>query len=29
MSNDYAIKVFCFFYDKTTEYLIESAKIKR
>jgi hypothetical protein len=29
MSNDYAIKVFRAFYDKTTEYLIGAAKLKR
>ena len=29
MSNDYAIKVFRVFYDKTTGYLIEPAKLKR
>jgi hypothetical protein len=29
MSNDYAIEVFCVFYDKTTEYLVEPAKLKR
>jgi hypothetical protein len=29
MSNDYAIKVFYAFYDKTTGYMIEPAKLKR
>ena len=29
MSNDYAIKIFRTFYDKTTGYVIESAKLKR
>jgi hypothetical protein len=29
MSNDYAIKDFRDFYDKTTEYLIWAAKLKR
>ena len=29
ISNDYAIKVFRLFYDKTTEYMIEPAKLKR
>ena len=28
MSNDYAIKGFFIFYDKTTEYLTESANLK-
>jgi hypothetical protein len=29
MSNDYAIKVFKAFYDKTTGYMNESANLKR